>query len=213
MTPLDRWLDTATHGLAPEAARRVGSEYRAAYQDATDAGEVDVLAAWGDPLVVNRQLRHLHLTTTDLRWLATLSRSDPPTPQERRAVHWTLGPFLLMVPLYAFFSRLIFSLDGPQSVVSALIFLSIFVGLMLLQLRSLDWPLTLPQRQAGELLCGMLVLSLLLFALLALPWPVALAPALVFALGTLLLLALGVAAWSAVVLRKVWALRPRRAAA
>ncbi|WP_051363368.1 hypothetical protein [Deinococcus murrayi] len=72
MTPpltLERWLDLATHGLAPEAASRVRREYADAFHDAHDAGERDVVAGWGDPHRVNRELRPVHLTGRETRAL------------------------------------------------------------------------------------------------------------------------------------------------
>jgi len=68
---LDRWLEIATHGLAPAPAERVRQEYAAAFADAQEAGEwpYDVLAGWGDPHRVNRELRRVHLTTREARAL------------------------------------------------------------------------------------------------------------------------------------------------
>jgi len=64
-TPADRhWLDIATHGLTPEAAARVQTEYLTHQHDALDAGEPDagLQTTWGDPHAVNRALRRAHLT-------------------------------------------------------------------------------------------------------------------------------------------------------
>lgn len=66
---LERWLEIATHGLAPSAASRVRREYTNAFHDAHDAGERDVLAGWGDPHRVGRELRRVHLTTREARAL------------------------------------------------------------------------------------------------------------------------------------------------
>lgn len=66
---LERWLEIATHGLAPAAASRVRREYADAFRDAYDAGERNVLAGWGDPHRVNRELRRVHLTTREARAL------------------------------------------------------------------------------------------------------------------------------------------------
>lgn len=66
---LDRWLEIATHGLAPADATRVRREYTGAFHDAHDAGERDVVAGWGDPHRVNRDLRRVHLTTREARAL------------------------------------------------------------------------------------------------------------------------------------------------
>lgn len=66
---LERWLEIATHGLAPSAASRVRREYADAFHDAHDAGERNVLAGWGDPHRVSRELRRVHLTTREARAL------------------------------------------------------------------------------------------------------------------------------------------------
>lgn len=67
---LERWLEIATHGLAPAPAE-LRQEYMAAFADAQDAGEWphDVLAGWGDPHRVGRELRRIHLTDREARAL------------------------------------------------------------------------------------------------------------------------------------------------
>ncbi|MCP2014330.1 hypothetical protein L1280_001467 [Deinococcus sp. HSC-46F16] len=68
---LERWLEFATRGLAPAAAERVRREYAAAFEDAQAAGEwpYEILAGWGDPHRVGRELRRVHLTEQEARAL------------------------------------------------------------------------------------------------------------------------------------------------
>ncbi|MFC4639206.1 hypothetical protein [Deinococcus hohokamensis] len=70
MTP-EQWLSLATHGLVPEAQRRVRAEYLAHLEDALEAGEeqAEVVSGWGDPVQAGRDLRRAHLTIQDAEHL------------------------------------------------------------------------------------------------------------------------------------------------
>ena len=174
---LNAWLDVACRDLYPQARERVRRDYLSAYADAREAGETEILAAWGDPRRVNRELRRTFLTVQDMQLLQPLQPArtgaaplkSPPTPQ-----HLPLWMFLASLPGMVLVLQTIFHLSWPAALLATVL----FQGPMFLLFWTYErWTQgsaarSVPERQLGEVAWGCVLLAYILAFLSLVPWPV-----------------------------------------
>lgn len=117
MTPLERWLSTATRGLSAESAERVRAEIQQHYDLTSEAGE-DAIAVLGDPRAANRAYRKVLLTEREATMAATLTR--PPLAGAALAIQIFRVSLVFLIAGGAFI-RLISGTADSRLLVSAMI--------------------------------------------------------------------------------------------
>lgn len=96
------WLDIATYGLAPSAARQVRAEHLSHLEDALSAGEsqAGVVAGWGDPHRAAHQLRRAHPKVSDVLHLPPLYARNLAGLREAYRREWLIPAIaLIFAPL------------------------------------------------------------------------------------------------------------------
>ena len=135
MTPLEKWLSGAAHGLSTESAARVRAEiqehyqsaYEAALADGTSSQEADLIAvaALGDARSANRQYRRVLLTKGEAKLLHLLTLNASSLPPRRVTTGKWLARLLLAE---AFFGAILVSWKNPEWLCLNLALVGVFLA-------------------------------------------------------------------------------------
>ncbi|QFP77489.1 hypothetical protein [Deinococcus sp. AJ005] len=198
---LQRWLDTATHTLAPSATQRIQDEYRSAFADAQAAGDTNILAAWGDPRRVNRELRRVHLTVADMKVLSAIA----PSPWGAATKGWFVQKIWwstpLLIGIYGLLGYKAFDLTWFQALAGSTLFGVVFAAGLLWGERQTTLSSTREEAGISGLCISVGMFAAALALIPQLPWPAPMQmQGFLFAVIALLLL---VTVWSGWLWRKV----------